>query len=586
MSRGALASFDLRQATFVVVGVAAFDAAGKRQHGGDAQLVTFASQNPWSRVVLLDADQSACASMRLSIAAGSHTFRTPLDHIEVRNVGLCNETDCGPSGQCRTLKQELRSLNPAVLWIDTQGLDCRIVAHLDLCEIHPWILMYGQTQCATHEAGQISRARHTMAAGCARDSITYATPVAIDPEHVGFIRTKESSHAGAALQIRDVAILSTVAGLRAAGAAPFPYLLKAERFHYKGERTRSQAMYLDAAVSIGRMLDAYGSRVDRLMLTAHLTQDAMARMAHEGGWRVIDFTPLGTAVARTGVDMACFYHPLFNKSEAIAQGRAWNDRNHHPERRDGVGTYYKLLLFAMTDYKRILSIDVDVGIFDNPDTLLLSSPNLPIIMSAEPKAGLQKGVGTNSHIFYATPSNATLRRLLQMASDGCYWPFTNGEQDILESIFSPSSAHPFPAHDHTSEHLYRRHVGALERIASSASEEDAACYRRWYLDAANLSLAEVRSHWLTSGFVQRRTLLCTANAETTDDLTSRSVAPEPLVGRVSAGLVEDVVLPPPRDNPQIPDAQPGLTGCFGAPWAPEQEGKRHEYCPPKARDDR
>ena len=206
-------------------------------------------------------------------------------------------------------------------------------------------------------------------------------------------------------------------------------------------------MYVNAAVNLGRLLDGVGSTVDRILLASHIAQGDMLRMASEAGWYVIDFTPTQTS----GVDMACYYHPVFNASAAAALGRPWNEHFRHPVRLDGAGNYYKLLAFALTAYKRVLHMDVDVGLHSRPDELLRMSPALPIIMRPVRRLGLPH-LGSHSAIFIAVPNNVTLRRLLTIASDGSYYPWTNGEQDVLESAFYPPdmrmaldlAAHVFP----------------------------------------------------------------------------------------------------------------------------------------------
>jgi len=85
--------------------------------------------------------------------------------------------------QCRSLGDELTAslgrAPPAILMVDVEGSDCRIVAGLDLCRTHPWLVRYEHKHCAAQPDGSawIERAHATMARGCADANVAYGRPL-------------------------------------------------------------------------------------------------------------------------------------------------------------------------------------------------------------------------------------------------------------------------------------------------------------------------------------------------------------------------------------------------------------------------
>ncbi len=346
-----------------------------------------------------------------------------------------------------------------------------------------------------------------------------------------------------------VAVAVTVSGL---GASPGGY------YHHPGESARSLQGYLNAALRIGSQLDELGSTVDRVAITAHLAPAHQVLLAGSG-WNVLDFTPVpspdGSGRLLSGVDMSCFYYPLYDGLTARQQRRPWNERYTAPARRsDGVGTYLKLLVFALGSYARVLHVDLDVKLHESPDPWLLrlpprlaqeglervghegSSAAPPIIFGAERRPGLPLGkLGGNTHIFYARPSNGTLRMLLTIANEGCYWPWTNSEQDLVESVFQPSApmykdpryrSHAvFPRHEHHSRHL---------AVWSSASSNVTAGHRKSHREP-------------------------------------------PPAGSITVGVLDSEMLPPPRQNTHIPDHRTSLglpaRACYGRMWDTARDGR-------------
>ena len=160
----------------------------------------------WARVLLVEANPLLAAD--LTARRGSLMSRVPAARMVVRNVGVCPNANKGGSElpfytlagerlptiasqmssfsratadkglaqlvheapvlqskswhlvstavRCDTLAAELANHDemppPAMLMIDTEGLDCAIVASIDLCSMRPALLVYEHKHCAAAQA--------------------------------------------------------------------------------------------------------------------------------------------------------------------------------------------------------------------------------------------------------------------------------------------------------------------------------------------------------------------------------------------------------------------------------------------------
>ena len=160
----------------------------------------------WARVLLVEANPLLAAD--LTARRGSLMSRVPAARVVVRNVGVCPNANKGGSElpfytlagerlptiasqmssfsratadkglaqlvveapvllskswhlastavRCDTLAAELANHDemppPAMLMIDTEGLDCAIVASIDWCSMRPALLVYEHKHCAAAQA--------------------------------------------------------------------------------------------------------------------------------------------------------------------------------------------------------------------------------------------------------------------------------------------------------------------------------------------------------------------------------------------------------------------------------------------------
>lgn len=357
----------------------------------------------------------------------------------------------------------------------------------------------------------------------------------------------------AALTLSDVCILTVVAGNPPPGAA----------------LPGRQDAYVNYAVDLSRSLDGVGSAVDRVAVVAFLAPSFHAQLA-SAGWCVRDFSPADGGAR--GIDMSCYYHPLYNRSEAVAQKRRWIlPNNNFRGRRDGTATYYKFLAFSLTEYARVMVVDADVAMLENPDPFLLSygedfAPakiekrhghhSMLSARAADEEAAPLEYAGMNTHMMITTPSARDFRQLLWLASEGLYVPFTNTEQDVLEAHFAWSGQAPFPKSGVTCyppcRSELRASMGAARLLPKQATQADLECYRERYGFGKNMSDGDLRSHYTHTGFQQHHHFLC-------GDALRDRIAPSSC--RVQT-TVPTAWLPPPRTNARIPDFREGLACCF------------------------
>lgn len=250
------------------------------------------------------------------------------------------------------------------------------------------------------------------------------------------------------------------------------------RSRYTGDAMRLKR-YVASAVALGASLDALGSRVARIAITAFL-EPSQRRALVRGGWCVRDFTPRSHQPAagrgtepssrqrgseHLGIDMLPFYRPLYSQEQAIAEGRPWLQPTQ--QRTDGAATYYKLLAWTFTCYSRVLMVDADVVFKSNPDTYI-TNEHAPYF-AASPKVADRAYTGFNSHIMCLTPDHHLFRQLLAKAASGQYFVYTNGEQDVLETVFTAETEAHFPADTHYHMRALP-HVGPARNVNRSVAD--------------------------------------------------------------------------------------------------------------------
>ena len=249
--------------------------------------------------------------------------------------------------------------------------------------------------------------------------------------------------------------------------------------HYSGEDV---LRYVRGAVALSASLDTMGSRVDRIAITAYLTGTQHTKL-RDGGWCVLDASERRLHNTTFGIDMRRFYRPLYSQEQAsplqnahkctlgsrtlrppCPVSQAGRERRPGPSallqaRKDGAGTYYKFLAWALTKYTRLLHVDADTVLLEAPDRHLMQHPPYfaaPYFTPSVARDGRSYD-GFCSCLMILTPDSDIFSQILAKAASGSYLAFTNTDQDVLESMFTPSAAvGALPRSKHHPPHEARR----------------------------------------------------------------------------------------------------------------------------------
>lgn len=202
--------------------------------------------------------------------------------------------------------------------------------------------------------------------------------------------------------------------------ALFTALVSTDDYYLAGNTN----MVLDAAVAICTARH-YGSKMPFLLDFANLRGDHVEMLAGLG-WKVHNVTDsIGMWQSK--------YKPVYNKTQALQEHRPWTDQ-HVQNRRDGWATYFKFKAWTHEEYDKILISDADVIWRANPDPVL-EGPGSDFVFQTFLEKADRTSKGLNTHLMIITPSKDTYEKLVEWASSGAYLPYTNTEQDVLESHF-------------------------------------------------------------------------------------------------------------------------------------------------------
>jgi len=218
------------------------------------------------------------------------------------------------------------------------------------------------------------------------------------------------------------------------------------------------------AVALGRSLPGEG--LERVALTRGLSDEA-SDVLRSNGWDVID---------ASGVPNSAFVLRRIEKSDAT---RHWPRSGRVQQRSDNECTSLKLLAWNLTEYSRLMVSDTDVCMRQDPLPWMRRHWSEYFVMGQEGRFGnMQRGyVGLNSHLFFLQPSTLLFRVLTDMATSGSFVPFTNGDQDVIETVFAPHAPRPeLPTNLHAKarncEPLHQPRVGCVPAYGTFSSWED------------------------------------------------------------------------------------------------------------------
>ena len=154
-------------------------------------------------------------------------------------------------------------------------------------------------------------------------------------------------------------------------------------------------------------------------------------------------------IVRDRTSMARFFksiwHPVYNLSRAQEFGKRYTGQDNVPrvvqKRKDGWATYVKFLAWSMSQCKRVLAFDADCHFDANIEEELVSGPDEEFSAYPPPAYGTAgRGyLGINSARLLLTPSPHKYEMIVGAANRSEYIPFTNIDQDVLETLIMEGS---------------------------------------------------------------------------------------------------------------------------------------------------
>ncbi|KAL1500144.1 hypothetical protein AB1Y20_012815 [Prymnesium parvum] len=140
------------------------------------------------------------------------------------------------------------------------------------------------------------------------------------------------------------------------------------------------------------------------------------------------------------------------------------------KRRDSVCTSFKFHAWDAIDYDGILLADTDVVFREDPLPWMRARLVENEYFHANSEIAYRNYVGINSHLIWLQPDRQIYRMLVDAAQLGNFIPYTNGDQDVIESLFTNHRPKlSLPAHLH-SKNIYCSCASLLLREANASSD--------------------------------------------------------------------------------------------------------------------
>lgn len=116
-------------------------------------------------------------------------------------------------------------------------------------------------------------------------------------------------------------------------------------------------------------------------------------------------------------------------------------------RKDYECTSIKFFAWNLTSFEHVLLVDSDVIWLEDVTEWMERQREHYLVASLE--FDYRRYLGLNSHVTYLQTSELLFRILRDTATSGNFIPFTNGDQDIIETVFPPQLPMPeLPRHVH------------------------------------------------------------------------------------------------------------------------------------------
>ena len=183
---------------------------------------------------------------------------------------------------------------------------------------------------------------------------------------------------------------------------------------------------------VGAALDCFGANRSnvRVLSTGFQRYDTV------GGIHLDDVPPLA-------------FQPRYKDDGA----HLWVNEGRVQLRRDGACTLTKFHAWNLTNLDAVAVLDSDICLH-NPASVWNALANFSQSsqpFAAGPERAKRKYRGFNTRVMFLKPSPAIFKVLIDKAASGDFLPYSNTEQDVIETVFSPSvhaKKNLAPHHEH------------------------------------------------------------------------------------------------------------------------------------------
>ena len=176
-------------------------------------------------------------------------------------------------------------------------------------------------------------------------------------------------------------------------------------------------------------------KLDKILITNGFPRKMFEKHVKQG-WQIVDVS--------NELKRKISLIPIYKQTP----GLRWNSKSLEIQmRQDYACTSLKFMAWNFTQYDRILVSDTDVCFYDH-DIYNWMDRHRKWKFIAEKETARRGFVGIQSHLMYIKPNEDIFDILVELGKFRSFLPYTNGDQDIIESIYAAKNFPPLPNHKH------------------------------------------------------------------------------------------------------------------------------------------
>lgn len=180
-----------------------------------------------------------------------------------------------------------------------------------------------------------------------------------------------------------------------------------------------------------------GSRIERVVLTSGLNRAALQQLSQN--WIIVVVPPRVLREYRV--------RPVYNRDQAVSAHTRWPTSGVVQSRKDCACTSLRFFAWNLTQYARALVSDSDMCLYQDPLPWLRWQHSRGEHFIAMQELSRRGYNGINDGLAMIKPNFDVFRILVDLARTQSQTPYTNGVQDVTESVYGSRSDFPtLPSH--------------------------------------------------------------------------------------------------------------------------------------------